>query len=201
VRHPRRLLAAATVACVLPLGAAQADGDGFRPRDNVATAHAQADGANEFDLAWEVRHERKGDVDHRNLARAIGQCTDCKATAIAFQVVLASGDRIGAVAPENKAYAINSECTRCVTHAAARQFVRVVDRPVKFTREGREALEQARRALRALEGRDLTVNEFTAEIERQEAVVLDALTTQVVPREGHGQEHVVDRDDRADDDD
>ena len=85
-----------------------------------------------------------------NTAQAGARCTDCRATAIAFQVVIVEGQPTQ-VAPVNKAVAVNDQCTRCVVYAGARQLVRVVDKPVRFTAKG--ALTLARRAPRPARAR------------------------------------------------
>ena len=75
------------VACVLPVGSAQA-----AQTDNVATAIIEQDDGRAFDLAWDVSRQRGGDVvDHLNSATARARCLRCRATAIAFQIVLVSG--------------------------------------------------------------------------------------------------------------
>jgi putative peptide zinc metalloprotease protein len=198
----RRLAVALTVAA-LPLagGVALADTDEPRVKDNVATAVVEEDGATAFDFEWEVRRLRHGDVDHQNVARAAARCTDCRATAIAFQIVLAQGDDVGAVTPRNAAVAINDQCTSCVVYAGARQFVRVVDRPVRFTGEGLSTLASVRSALRALEGQNLSADELKAAVEAQEARVIDVLTDEIVPRgDETAEERVRDEDDLSDDD-
>jgi len=169
-----------TLACALP-PAAQADSP-QRHQDNAATAVIEQDGGRAFDFAFEVLTQRGGEVvDNFNEAHAGARCTDCRATAIAFQIVLVSGspDR---VAPRNEAVAINLECTRCVVVAEARQFVRVVDVPVKLTDEGRAVLADVRRQLRALEVQDPPAADLHAAVEAQEARVRTVLNTELVPK-------------------
>jgi hypothetical protein len=166
-----------TIACALPAGSAQASPAGHH--DNVASATVETDTVRVSDFAWDISKQRGGEVDHHNLAQAAGRCTDCGATAIAFQIVLAWG-RPNPVIPVNEAVAINLECTRCTVAAEARQFVRVVDAPVKFTGAGRAELADVRQRLRELAGRDLPVTELDAAVERQEARVLDVLRTELV---------------------
>jgi len=132
----RRALTCAVLllACVLPLGSAQAALD-IRPKDNVAIAQIATDAGHDFEFSWEIRKQRGGIVDHLNSAQAYSQCVECGATAIAFQIVLATDSNT--VIPRNEAIAINNECTNCVTVAEARQFVRVYDRRVRITGAGR----------------------------------------------------------------
>jgi hypothetical protein len=169
------LLVVLTVACaLLPAGGAQA-----AQRENVATAITEQDNARSFDFAWDISKQRGGVVDHRNSAYARASCLDCDATAIAFQIVISSGAPSTA-APVNLAEAYNVECTRCVVAAHARQFVRVVEDPVKLTGAGRARLADVRRELSALAGQDLDFAQIHAAVEAQEARVRDVLASELV---------------------
>jgi hypothetical protein len=168
------LLAALVLTCALPVGSAQA----MPSRDNIATAVIEQDDGHAFEFAWDLSKQRGGVVDHLNAANAGARCVRCGATAIAFQVVIASGARV--VTPVNRAVAITDHCTECVVAAEARQFVRVVDRPVRLTGEGRATLADVRDDLRALEDRDLTLAAIHAAVEQQEARVLDVLNHELV---------------------
>src|SRR3954454_8567265 len=86
------LLALLVLACVVP-PVAQAD-PLQRHQDNVATAVIEQDGGRAFDLEFEVLTQRgRDDVDNFNAANAAARCTGCRATAIAFQIVLVAGIR------------------------------------------------------------------------------------------------------------
>ena len=163
------------LTCVLPAGSAQAGSD-----ENVATAITEQDGSRVFDFAWDIDKQRGGDVvDHLNSATAKARCTDCDATAIAFQIVLASGSP-RAVVPINQAEAVNVECTQCTVAAEARQWVRVFPDPVKLTGEGRGILSDVRRQLAALEGQDLPLDQLHMAVEAQEARVDSVLQDELV---------------------
>jgi len=166
----------AVLACVLPAGSAQA----AHP-DNVAQATIEQDGGRAFDFAWDISHQRGGVVDEVNKARAAARCSDCEATAIAFQIVLVSGSPTSS-APINEAVALNLECTRCQVVAEARQFVRVVDAPVRLTGAGRAELRDVRRDLSALETSDPPIDQLHQAVETQEARVRHVLDTQLVLR-------------------
>jgi putative peptide zinc metalloprotease protein len=180
-RRRRAVAAVALLACAAPFGVAQAGQD---DTVNRAVATTEQDGARVFDFAWSLDRQRGGVVDHDNIANAAARCTDCRATAIAFQIVLASrGATLGS--PHNQAVAINDQCTSCVVYAGARQFVRIVNgNNAAFTDEGRATLSDVRNDLRALEGSDLDVNGLIAEVEAQEARVLKVLTEEVVTTSG-----------------
>jgi hypothetical protein len=192
----RRVVAgAALLACAAPLGVAQAQDATIRKQDNLAIAQTEQDGGRAFDFSWSLRRERGDVVDNHNRAAATARCTDCRATAIAFQIVLAQGSP-SKVVPVNEAIAVNDQCTRCVVYAGARQFVRVVaSDSARFTGEGRATLADVRNDLRALEGQDLTVDEQVAVVEAQEARVIKVLTEEVVTKSG-GHASYRDKDDR-----
>jgi putative peptide zinc metalloprotease protein len=193
----RRLATAfAILACVAPAGAAQAAPN----HDNTATATVETDGARAFDFEWSLLRQRGGVIDHQNTAQAGGRCTDCRATAIAFQILIVEGQP-SQIAPVNKAVAVNDQCTRCVVYAGARQLVRVVDKPVRFTPKGALTLLDVRSQLRALEKQDLTAGQTADALEAQEARVLDVLTNELVPREGKSWRVLRKHDRRADDGD
>lgn len=63
-----------------------------------------------------------------NAAFAYSSCTDCQSYAVALEIALISPDA-SVIAPQNRARAINYECTRCVTFARAIQYVYAVDDP------------------------------------------------------------------------
>jgi hypothetical protein len=197
-RGRRLALLAALIACAAPVGAAQAGNE--REQDNIAVATTEEDGSRVFDFAWSLDRQRGGIVDHRNIANAAARCTDCRATSIAFQIVLVVGQP-DELTPRNQAVAINDQCTGCTVYAGARQFVRVVDRQVRFTRSGARTLRDVRSDLRALEGQDLTADQLAAEVEAQEARVLTVVTDELVPAGGRGHQRVLDRRDRQADDD
>jgi hypothetical protein len=162
------------LACALPPGSAQADA----PTENVATATIEQDGGRAFDFAWDIANQRGGVVDHVNAANAAARCTRCEATAIAFQIVIASDAE--RVAPVNQAVALNQACTGCAVVAEARQFVRVVDAPVKLTGQGRSELADVRHDLADLEAQDPPLDQLHQAVETQEARVREILGRELV---------------------
>ena len=166
----------AILACALPAGSAQA-----ALRDNSARATIEQDGGRAYDFAWDISHQRGGVVEVTNSAEAAGRCTGCKATAIAFQIVLVSGAPSN-VAPINKAVALNHLCTECEMVAEARQFVRVVKDPVRLTGKGRAELRDVRADLRALTATDLPMDQVHQAVEAQEDRVLEVLANELVVR-------------------
>jgi putative peptide zinc metalloprotease protein len=192
------LLALALFALAAPV-AARGDDEESGARENVASAIVLSDGGTAFDATWSFLRQEGGTVDHRNEAIARASCTDCRAVAIAFQIVLASNP--SSVAPVNRAEAVNVGCERCVAFAAARQFVRITDAPAKVSPVGRAELADVRRTLRALRGDpSLDATELAAAVEAQEARVLQVLENQLVPARGEGRVGDIGREDREDDD-
>jgi putative peptide zinc metalloprotease protein len=182
VTRARITLLAVILACALLPGGAQA-----MHRDNVATAITEQDNTRVFDFAWDISKQRGGVVDHSNSAYARASCFNCDATAIAFQIVISSGAPSMA-APVNIAEAYNVECTECVVAAHARQFVRVVEDPVKLTGAGRAQLADVRRELGALSGQDLDFAQIHAAVEAQEARVRSVLASELVLKSRPGTE-------------
>jgi putative peptide zinc metalloprotease protein len=170
------------LACVLPLGSAQATPD----TENVATAINQTDGTQVRAFAWDV-DKRRGDdpVDHLNKAFAHASCADCGATAIAFQVVLVSGNP-RQVVPVNEAIMINEECTNCVGVAHARQFVRVMEQPFRITGDGRATLSSVREELEAAQY--LPIDQQYLAVEAQEERVRQVVNTELVVKGTAGKE-------------
>ena len=162
------------IACALPTGSAQA-ADG----ENIARAVIEQDGGSASDFAWDISRQRGGVVDQHNAAHAAARCIGCRATAIAFQIVLVSGAP-SRVAPINEAVALNHQCTACTVAAEARQFVRVVDAPVRLTRRGRATLADVRRDLRSLATHDLPLDQLHQAIETQESRVKAVLANHLV---------------------
>jgi putative peptide zinc metalloprotease protein len=180
-------LLAILIACALLPGSAQAS-----IRDNIATAIIEQDAGAAFDFAWDISRQRGGVVDHRNEAEAAARCTSCKATAIAFQIVIASD--ANQVVPVNRAVALNHQCTQCVVAAEAFQFVRVVDAPVKLTGTGRAELADVRQDLRALEAQDLPIDQLHQAVGQQASRVRGVLNTELVLKSDRGGEaDVLDR--------
>lgn len=182
-RLRRRLVAgAAVLACAAPLGVAQAAGttdDG----NNLAVATTEQDNGKAFDFEYSVEYQNGGVVDNRNVANAAARCTDCRATAIAFQIVLVGGSP-SQVVPFNQGVAITDQCTRCVVFAGAHQFVRTVSEGTHITREGLATLYDVRNDLAALESQDLDIVALKAAVDEQGDRVVQVLTDDLVTKSG-----------------
>lgn len=190
VRFATRAGSALLVALALLLspvltGAARADdhagAGGSGGGDNVAVAVNTKDGASVFRLAFAIRRVHADVVDAGNAAVAYASCADCQTIALAFQVILVTGEP-DAVAPTNLALAYNESCSSCVTFAAATQIlVDTNGQQVRFTKEGRQRLQALRKHLKALRDEALTIERMEAELAAARAELADILTTQLVP--------------------
>jgi len=103
-------------------------------------------------------------VTANNLARATTACNGCVATAISFEIVVASGGP-KAIEANNTALAVNVGCTRCSSTALAYQFVVANDRLMYLTLGGRAklALIGAKAAALAQSGASPTTVEAKAD--------------------------------------
>ncbi len=167
---------AATLAAGRPELALADDGGG----DNVAAALNTRDGSSVFRLAFKIRKVGGEIVDATNAAVAVARCERCRTTAIAIQIVLATGSP-STVTPQNVAIALNEGCSLCETFAAAYQFVLGTGGPVRFTDEGRRALAEIRRELRALSGSELSPAELDLRVSQQMDRLRSVLATQLQP--------------------
>lgn len=112
-----------------------------------------------------------GQIVAENSAVAYAHCVDCRAVAIAFQVVLVSGSAPNLVA-DNSAEAVNEDCTGCQSLAVAYQFILVTVTPVRLAPRVRAQLDQVRQALDSLSRDPAPVAEL--------GVRADALAARVV---------------------
>jgi putative peptide zinc metalloprotease protein len=131
MRRLRFVLAAASMAASTSLNAAAQTSDPGNGGDNAAVAVNTHDGSSVFRIAFSIVHATGDTVDNSNAAVAFASCTACETVAIAFQVVLISGDP-STITPANEAIAVNFDCTLCATMADAVQFV-LSSGPVRFT--------------------------------------------------------------------
>jgi putative peptide zinc metalloprotease protein len=157
-------LAATALAAGLVLGTA--DETEAAAGDNAAVAVTTRDGTSVYRVSFRITRENGDVVSSTNAAVAYASCVDCAATAIAFQVVLVTGDP-AVVAPANLAIAVNEGCSGCETLADAHQFVRATNGQVHFTADGNQALAGIRRELRELRRDDLSVPELEARLDAQ----------------------------------
>jgi putative peptide zinc metalloprotease protein len=170
------LLLALLLAFAAPASAPADQGGGG---DNAAVAINTKDNNSVFRFAFKIRRVAGDVVDQGNAAVAFASCTDCETSAIAVQVVFATGDP-STVTPQNIALAINENCTRCETYADARQFVLTTDGPVHFTAEGNQTIAEIKQAIRDLKDPALTPFDRDALLDAQMARLQQVIETQLV---------------------
>jgi putative peptide zinc metalloprotease protein len=160
--------------------------------DTAAVAVNTKDGSSVFRLAFSIKKIAGDVVDNANAAVAYSSCESCRTIALSIQIVLVTGDP-ETVTPENVAIAINENCTSCETLASAYQWVLGTDEEnVRFSPEGRLAINEIRKELRELGKSDLPVDELQARVHqlmvRLGAVLRTELEPVGKPPENRGQE-------------
>ena len=105
------------------------------------------------------------ELGSRNVAEAFSHdCTGCRAVAVAFQAVLATGTP-HTVRPENMAVAVNLRCSGCASFAFAFQYVVTTGGPAHLRPEGEQAVEQIRQKIDAAANSDLPFDQLNARLE------------------------------------
>jgi putative peptide zinc metalloprotease protein len=174
VRRLTTLLAALALALGLAVGAPA----GARA-DNTAVAINTKDGSSVFKFAFAIKHVMSDVVDETNAAVAYSQCTDCRTTAIAIEIVLVEGTP-STFTPVNQAVAINYQCTLCNTFAAAYQFVVQGSGPMHFTHDAMRELHRIRGEIRRLEDQNLSPFDLQAALDPLIARLQNVLATGLV---------------------
>jgi putative peptide zinc metalloprotease protein len=173
----------AAVAVVLAIALGMSATPSARADDptNAATAINTQDGSSVFRFALSVRNVADGVVDETNTATAEASCTDCTTIAIAFQVILVSGDP-NYVAPENKATAVNVDCAECLTYAKATQIVVDMEGKV-LTKNGKRRLAELERRMEEVERNadNMTDAELLAAAQAAQAELIAIFNEELVP--------------------
>jgi putative peptide zinc metalloprotease protein len=97
--------------------------------DNQALAVNTRDGSVAYDVSFALVWADEDAVLDRNEAFVAASCRDCRAVAVAFQVVLVVGS-VDVVVPQNLSTAVNYACLQCVTYALATQLVVTLPGPL-----------------------------------------------------------------------
>lgn len=92
------------------------------PGDNRAMTVNTKDGTAIYDVAFSVVWVSGEDVEQRNEAVALANCSNCTSVSVAFQTIFLIG-RSDVVAPVNTSLAVNYGCRDCRTTAIAVQLV------------------------------------------------------------------------------
>ncbi len=98
--------------------------------DNQALSVNTTDDTVTYDTAFVlVWADGETPADNTNEAYALASCENCAAVAVAFQVVLVTGQADVAV-PQNISVAMNYDCTSCLTFSLAVQLFVTLDGPL-----------------------------------------------------------------------
>ena len=81
------------------------------------------DGTALYDVAFSVVWVSGGDVEQRNEAVALANCTNCTSVSVAFQTIFILGRSDVAITPVNSSLAVNYGCRDCGTSAISVQLV------------------------------------------------------------------------------
>ena len=177
-----------TLVATLSLGGAVAHAVSFTTdKNNAALAQPTTAGASDFDMAFGLRENDSDLVDEQNTATAYANCDDCRAVAIAFQIVIVQS-RPSTVTPLNLALAVNEGCSGCDALAVAHQFVVGKGEPARITSRGRRQLLVVAGDLLKIEQRyrDLTDAEIESRTSSAAARVKAILDAELKPIDGSG---------------
>jgi hypothetical protein len=168
------------VGIVLAMGWSTTAPAGARERTITqdVTVALHHDGQTRERSALRVARASASEVTAINSAHASVGCDDCRAVAIAFQVVLANRAPTG-ITPDNAAVAVNDACERCETVAIAYQFVVVSGDRSQLTVAGSQRLAALRVDLHRLSRSGLSAAEMGAAAEGLASEVVDILTTEL----------------------
>lgn len=182
-RRIRRCVGAVGVVLAISLGGVVPVDAHGRTVNSDVTVTVHHDGQTRARSALRVARTSGAGVSAVNSARATARCDDCRAVALAFQVVLANRAPTD-IAADNAAVAVNEACERCETVAIAYQFVVVSPGRSQLTAAGHVRLAAVRVELLQLSRSGGSAAEIAAEAEVLAAGVADVLTTELrtVPR-------------------
>jgi hypothetical protein len=182
-----RRLASVALAAGLVLGTAPAPlaaGHGGGPPRMTVTNKVRAavhkDDRVKTRVRWQDRDTRARTVKVRNEAVAYASCRDCGATAVAFQVLLAS--RVTDLTVTNDAVAVNERCDSCATFAGAYQFVVAGGGDLRLTRAGAASLRKLQWQVNRIRAARLDPLEAQARADQLADRVLQVLLTEVVAK-------------------
>jgi hypothetical protein len=167
-------LAAVVFALGAPGAALAADGG----KDNTAIAVNKKDATREVRASFQITDLKGDPIDPTNSAVAFASCTDCQTYAVAIQVAFVHNTP-QTFTPTNQAWAINYECTRCVTVADAYQFVTSVPDGSALTREGDRRLKDLRKQVGDLKKSTIGPLELHGAVEEVVAEVRDVIATDI----------------------
>ena len=133
--------------------------------DNVVMVRNHSDGKMRIRGRIRLAELHGSRAEPINAAMAYSSCTDCQTFAVALEIALIAPGA-ATIAPENRARALNYECTRCVTVARALQYVFVVDDPSIVPDNIERLMRDMESEIRAIgRERDISANQANARID------------------------------------
>lgn len=145
--------------------------------NNRAQVRNDDDGRTRSRVAYSFRYLRAQQLSAANEATALASCTGCRTVALALQVGIVTG-RAPVVRADNRAVAVNTECSGCVTYASAGQFLLVTDEPLRLTLAGRGRLAAVSTRLRILAVSRTPVSDLEAQVAQLHAEVIEVLSNE-----------------------
>jgi hypothetical protein len=117
--------------------------------NNVTVVTNTKDGSFVWKQSFKITRVNGDTVDQVNAAVATASCEQCRTAAVAFHVVLATGEASN-VGIQNIAFAFNEGCNLCATYAGAYQLLITTHDQVHFTESGSAQIDQIKLELQTL---------------------------------------------------
>jgi putative peptide zinc metalloprotease protein len=176
---------AAVALSLLPVPPASAGAGGERTITTRAVAMVRHDGAVRADADFDIRSAGRGLSAATNTAVAYARCTDCRALAVSFQVVLVR--RLPAdLTLTNRALSVTDRCRRCEALSWSYQWVVVTGADRQLSPSGRWRLHLLGRRLRLLVGSAPPAAELAGRVQGLAAQVQRVLATEIRTRPAPG---------------
>lgn len=106
------------------------------------------------------------EAHNQNAAAATSSCNDCRTVAVAAQAVVVQRTDASDISPRNFAVAVNADCVRCETFAAAYQLVFTTDGLVRFAPGAEQKMAELEGRIRSVAGNeDLSFPELESRID------------------------------------
>ncbi len=132
---------------------------------NTATAFSWMLSPSDYALKFKLRQSSASRINADELAAglAIG-CHDCRAVAIAIQVVAVSKRKLAAVKENTRSYAISHDCVRCSVLADAYEIVFATDSQRLVTDQQKLGLDQVNTDLQDLRNSELRIDQIQSQV-------------------------------------
>jgi putative peptide zinc metalloprotease protein len=172
---------AAVALSLLPVQPASAGAGGDRTVTTRAVAMVRHDGAVRADADFDVRLAGRALSAATNTAVAYARCTDCRALAVSFQVVLVR--RVPAdLTLTNRALSVTDRCRRCEALSWSYQWVVVTGADRQLSPSGQWRLHLLGRRLRLLVWSKPPAAELARRVQGLAAQVQRVLATEIRSR-------------------